>query len=540
MRMDKRHAGICAVAIVAASGAAMASPLIIAGPEWNGTTNNGYSLQNIPGPGRSVSNGFGVAYADKIVNGSDKGVRGLRLTESGPVELGTLGTNSSGNTSCYVTEMSAGGVIIGYARRYVGNSNTGMRAVRWDAGSNTATQLADLGTGGSGFTNSYARGVNEAGTVVGEAVKYVSFQDRGDRAVRWNAGSTAATELGHLGLDFNGNTNSVANAINESGLVVGDASRWGPGNPGGGDDGPPGTTGYLGQRAVRWNPGSTIAIQLAHLGSNNLGVTSALAYGVNNAGVTFGWANKFGSGGAVDQGRRAVRWDAGVTAATELGVLGTSLTGYTLADAWDINEPGDIVGATREYNAAGTQIGTSAVRWAASTIEAVALGRLGSNANGGTDSGAWSITDSGWIAGDCHEFSPSGADLGQRAVVWTPQGEPIALNGYLDAGNLWLNLYSARGISESGWVSGIGLYDADGAGAEPAYYRVFVMRVPAINPCFGDANHDRSINFSDISPVLANWGFVGSPFRTGDADGNSAVDFGDVSQILANFGLSCP
>jgi hypothetical protein len=518
---------------------AAASDLIVAGPSWSSTSNQGYTLQNLPEG--SVSHGFGVAYGDRVDAGSNKGVRGLRLTPSGAVELGTLGTSSGGNTSCYVTQMNDAGLTVGYARWYAGTTNLGNRAVRWAAGSTTAERLGDIGTNTFGFSSVVARGVNAAGTVVGEGAKYAGGQSRGERAIRWNAGTTIATELGHLGTDVSGTTYAVANDVNDAGLAVGDAARWGSSTPGGGDDGGgPGTTGYIGQRAVRWLPGTTAAVQLGHLGVNNVNSTNATARGVNSDGVTYGWAMKYGPGGTTSLGRRAVRWDAGVTAATELGTLGTSATGAADADAWAINDAGTIVGRLQEFGPAGALIGESAVRWDAGSTAAIALARLGSNAAGGTDSVAWDVNNAGWIAGDCHEFDGAGVDLGQRAVVWTPSGEVIDLNGYLDAGGPWVNLYTARGISASDWVSGIGLFDADGPGGDAAYYRVFIMRVPAISACIGDADHNKVVTFADITTTLSAWGAAGAPFRSGDADGDRAVNFGDITAILSTFGASCP
>ena len=58
-------------------------------------------------------------------------------------------------------------------------------------------------------------------------------------------------------------------------------------------------------------------------------------------------------------------------------------------------------------------------------------------------------------------------------------------------------------------------------------------------PCFGDADNSRSVNFADITMVLANLGAGGEPFRPGDASGDGAVNFNDITIVLANLGSAC-
>ena len=83
----------------------------------------------------------------------------------------------------------------------------GHRAVRWDASGTAATELGNLGTDANGVTQSVAVAINDAGTAVGYADKYDdSGVCLGDRAVRWDASGTAATELGNLGTDIGGIT----------------------------------------------------------------------------------------------------------------------------------------------------------------------------------------------------------------------------------------------------------------------------------------------------------------------------------------------
>lgn len=62
-------------------------------------------------------------------------------------------------------------------------------------------------------------------------------------------------------------------------------------------------------------------------------------------------------------------------------------------------------------------------------------------------------------------------------------------------------------------------------------------------PCLGDANADGSVNFLDVTTLLANFGSQSTgclDLVCGDADGNGIVNFLDQTTVLANFGTLCP
>ena len=299
------------------------------------------------------------------------------------------------------------GTAVGYAKNYIGFTSVGDRAVRWDA-SGAGVELGNLGTDNSGKTNTYAYAINIAGTAVGLADKYIGGTYAGGYAVRWDASGTAATELGNLGTDGSGIRYSQARAINTAGTAVGNARKF------------TGDT-DLNYRAVRWDASGTAATELGNLGTDSKGITDCLANDINAAGVAVGYAFKYTAGRYV--GFRAVRWDASGTAATELGNLGTDNFGDTLSEAYAISSAGIAVGQARNY------IG--------------------------------------------------GTDLGFSAVAWGLDGIAIDLNTLLSPADqsLW-TLKQAIGISDTNWVTGIGSYDPDAAGPLPAYDRMFLMQVP--------------------------------------------------------------
>ncbi len=56
----------------------------------------------------------------------------------------------------------------------------------------------------------------------------------------------------------------------------------------------------------------------------------------------------------------------------------------------------------------------------------------------------------------------------------------------------------------------------------------------------GDADSDGTVDFGDVTSVLANFGNTYAPATgPGDADGNGLVNFADITSVLAAFGSSC-
>jgi len=79
-------------------------------------------------------------------------------------------------------------MAVGGASKFVGERSVGDRAVRWDASGTAATELGNLGTDSSGRTTARAWAVSDDGTAVGYAYKYVGRINMGNCAVLWGAG----------------------------------------------------------------------------------------------------------------------------------------------------------------------------------------------------------------------------------------------------------------------------------------------------------------------------------------------------------------
>ena len=345
-----------------------------------------------------------VGTVDKYMPGSAMGWRAVRWDASGTVatELGNLGTDAAGVTNAEARGINSAGTAVGFAEKYVQGFCTGFRAVRWHASGTAATELGHLGTDASGQTSGYALAINDSGTAVGAAAKYVGGTYMGRVAIRWEGWGTAATELGHLGTDSSGHTLAEALHINAAGTAVGRAYKYVDGT-------------RVGDVAVRWEATGTAATELGNLGTDASGQALAYPYGINDAGTAVGESRKYVGGS--DMGIRAVRWDASGTGAVELGNLGTDAAGYTKAWAEALNNAGTAVGFARLY-VGGTYIGQRAVYWGLDGA-AVDLNDLIDPSGGWTLNYAQDISDTDWITG-YGSFDPDGpGGLGpyQRAFL---------------------------------------------------------------------------------------------------------------------------
>jgi hypothetical protein len=150
--------------------------------------------------------------------GMSKGHRAVRWNAAGSAtELGHLGASTAGITNSEAWAINEAGVAVGYATRFDATGlNDGPRAVRWNTSAVGAIELQVLGTDANGGTSSKAYMLNEAGTAVGWATKYVAGAAQGARAVTWNAVGQV-TELGLLP----GANSSMAFDVNNAGISVG-------------------------------------------------------------------------------------------------------------------------------------------------------------------------------------------------------------------------------------------------------------------------------------------------------------------------------
>jgi hypothetical protein len=433
---------------------------------------NGYTGSGKPSlyGGVNINNsGVVVGSAYKVINGefsTGGGGAAVRWDGSGApgVELNSLGTDPDGFPDSFAFAINDAGTSVGTSEK--GRTDpfpfANSRAVRWEAGGIAVTELGNLGVStATGRTVAAAYGINTSGTTVGYANTFAAGQS-GPRAVRWNAGQTAATELGNIGINTSGNGSALALAINSAGTIVGYGEKF---------------DGNLdnGNRAIRWDAGTNAATELGNLGTTAAGYTNTRATAINDAGAAVGYAEKFTVIG--DLGRRAARWDATGTTATELGNLGTDNVGATQSIAYDISAAGTTVGSADKY-LMGASIGKRAVRWDATGTTATELGLLPANDPARGFAEAFSINSAGLAVGLSANLNANGTgSSGARAVLWGLDGQAIDLNTLIDPASGWF-LGAAYAISDTNWITGTATFDPDGAGSTPTTVRGFLIHVP--------------------------------------------------------------
>jgi probable HAF family extracellular repeat protein len=314
-----------------------------------------------------------------------------------PQDLGSVTPN--GGT--YPKAMNNLGQVVGLA-----STPTGYHAFLW----NSWDGIHDIGTLGGPELNSQALGINDAGQVVGESTR----SDGTTHGFFWTS-STGMIDL----QTFDGVPgNSTARAINASGQVTGTATgMYSVGYPflwtqagglqhlGTSDFGLDGTMiNSSGDIVVQGSAG--VYLWNAGAGFQPLGNLQGEMhpYGLSPSGQVVGDCTR------IDDQQHAFYWSA-AGGLQDLGTLGV-FDDYAFARS--INGNGLVVGY------AYTSGVLSAMRWTAVD---------GMQGFGGPNSSAFSVNDSGWIAGS----------IGNNATVWKPSTAPVAVIapvGTVEAGTL--------------------------------------------------------------------------------------------------------
>ncbi|MGE0480612.1 MAG: HAF repeat-containing protein [Phycisphaerae bacterium] len=240
---------------------------------------------------------FGINNRGEVVGGStlpgNAAIRGFVWRDGLYRDVGTLG---GANSIAYAINQR--GLVLGLAETSAG----GVRTFLWQERGGMV-DLGPLSLGGDP-EDTRPQALNNAGAIVGEAETHNGEQ----HAFLWQRG--VMTDLGTLGGSW-----SVARDINDAGVVVGFATA----------------ADTLDYSAVRWTHG-----QVESLGT--LGRWSQ-ARAVNNRGDVVGAAR------ALDGTTHAILWRDGVL--ISLNDLIPPESGWWLAYANDINDPGAIVGVGR-------------------------------------------------------------------------------------------------------------------------------------------------------------------------------------------------
>lgn len=130
---------------------------------------------------------------------------------------------------------------------------------------------------------------------------------------------------------------------------------------------------------------------------------------------------------------------------------------------------------------------------------------------------------------------------GPLAFQWRRNGVNVS-NGVTPAGTTVAGATTATLSLSTIAAADAGQYSVtitNGCGVVVSANAALTINAPA--PCPGDADGDNTVNFTDITTILANFGTIcpAAPCP-GDANGDLTVNFGDITTALANFGNACP
>jgi hypothetical protein len=404
-----------------------------------------------------------------VVDGYGLGIGAVRWDGSGsPAVALESFTNVDGNFRSIVHDINDAGTAVGFSLAFGedGARPLGWRAMRWDGPGTTGTRLLGLGASVDGVFDEAASAVNEAGTVVGYVMKHDGAGNSSSHAVRWEPGLSAPVEL----IAPFPSDDYAAHDINDAGEMIGKARDGSAFYP------------------VRWDAAGVPTV----LGPQGdvWGTSNITPYAINNAGTAVGYYSNFDT-----LSFHAIRWDAGSTTYTELQGLGDTFVSFTWGG---INDAGVIAGWTYKYDAEGNYIGARGVLWHADSAMPTELDTLD---NG--DSVAVDINSAGIAVGTAQ---PAGVPTGDSAVYWRTDGTLVDLNSLIDPASGWW-LKFAQSISDTGWITGEGSFDPDGAGGELPYERLFLMHVPAAGSVIpaipGDVNIDGVLDARDIDVLSA-------------------------------------
>lgn len=342
------HLTLAAAALLAATALhAPAAPVAIYGsPAYDASTGDGYQTESGGGilgrPWQVNDAGTAVGWQTLYDNSNSIGRNAVRWSSTAATPLGSVGTGvTPSDPRSLAYDLNAAGTAVG--TRF--NSAT-QRALRWDAGSTAPTELGNLGTDSSGYTSTSAYRINDSSTAVGESTAFQGDTNRGNRPVAWLTGSTTPTQLPTLGVSNVGFQSGVATDVNQNGLIVGYSNKFV-------------INSNLGRQAVAWNATGTTVTELGGIA----GSTETFALEVSGTSTAVGYAS-------TANGARPVRWldaDADSPTAQAVGIFNTDSAGSTSAYALAVNDTHTAVGWALSYTAGGSLQGTEALRWDADT-----------------------------------------------------------------------------------------------------------------------------------------------------------------------------
>ncbi len=208
--------------------------------------------------------------------------------------LPSFGTNSAGQSSITIAALNAFGQIAGTAATYnASHSPTGYTAFLYSSGTVTVLgQVALPGTDSAGKSISSATALNDSGDLLGSATRYDSAHNPDGRTafvLHSKAGTvTFISTLGQFGTDSTGQEINTPVALNAAGQAVGIADTYDSSHN------------YSGETGFLYTPGASSPLtdigSLGNFGSDSGGDRFCYPVALNADGQVLGTADTYDSG----------------------------------------------------------------------------------------------------------------------------------------------------------------------------------------------------------------------------------------------------
>jgi len=298
--------------------------------------------------------------------------------------------------------------------------------------------LGTLATGTSEQGDSAARGVNDAGEVVGQSTVYDTPTHYTLRGAFLYSHGVMTSLCGPAGPH---NRDSTAVAINNAGQVAG----WSDSSD---------TLGVSSTRAAFLYSGGAM-ISLGSLGTDPDGHGSSQAVALNRSGQVTGTSEVYVGGKA--KGCGAFLYSSGQM--LNLGNFGVDKSGVGESIPCAINDAGQVIGSSAVYAADGTPKGHAAFLYSQGHL--LNLGSLGVDKSGAFYSVPLVLNNAGQVLGVSDAYDAAGGILGRRPFLYTG-GRLYDLTTLITNKVGWVG-FTVSDINDMGQICGRGSHQSPGS-----------------------------------------------------------------------------
>lgn len=425
-------------------------------------------------------------------------------------------TASDGFRNSDFRQLNEAGQVVGTSQRY--NGGDGQSAWLYDGTTTMNIGLTGVEhTRDTGYRHSNPISLNEAGQVIGEAVRYNGGSTLSGLTA-WLYSDSSTIDIGLLGAEHTRNDGykfSRAISLNEAGQVIGHSNRYSNG------------TSDKGQSAWLYDGVTTVDIGLTGAEhTRNDGYKTSTATHLTEAGRVIGYAERYNG---TNNYRGQSLWAYNGVSTTTIGFTEfphTTTGNYKYSSIFAVNDAGHVIGFSNKYAFNGNEFGKSA--WLFNGISTIQLGltdaehtRIDGYQATGFTTEENSMNGAGQVIGRSFRFS-GGVDTGVTA--WLYDGANTIRIGLIGTEHTGINGHRVSGprlLNEAGQV--VGVSERYNGGTESGESVWFYNGTTTFDIGLTGAEHTRSDGYRSAFPDFLN--------EAGDAVGNSERYNGGVTNL---------